>query len=228
MTGKWGATTLIRILLVDDHPAVMEGTKVWLEQEGDIKVYLAHSADSAMEMASLQSFDVMMIDLYLPGVTGIELSRNILRVVPDAVILIYSGHEVHHHFNLMIETGIFGFVLKTASREQLVAAVRSALRGEVILPIDLVKQLRRQFIPSQNGTANRAAVVSERELLILKEIARGKSNKEIATQLIVSQRSLEYDLTDLFRKLQVKSRIEAVVKAKHLELLDGSDFLQKL
>jgi two-component system competent response regulator ComA len=220
---------MIDVLLVDDHPSVMEGTRVLLEQEGDIKVFFAQSADKAIELTENQTFDVMLIDLQMPDINGIDLAKKVLGIMPDAKILIYTGFEFKNHFNLMVEAGVSGFVLKTANREQLVTAIRCALRGEAILPFNLMKQLRRQTSSMQNEkTEEDIMAVSDKENQILQEIARGKSNKEIALTLIMSQRSLEYCLTSLFHKLNVKSRIEAAMKAKQLGLIENAEFPENL
>lgn len=216
---------MIHILLVDDHPSVMEGTKMILEQEGDMKVSLANSTDEALREINSHGYDVMLFDLHIGDSNGIDLAKKALQINPGAIILIYTGFEFQHHFNLMIEAGICGFILKTTNREQLVTAVRCALRGEAILPVSLVKQLRKVTLQvSQSKDEQAAATISNKEYEILKEIAKGKSNKEIAEMVLMSQRSLEYALTSLFQKLQVKSRIEAVIKAKQNGLLADSDF----
>jgi two-component system competent response regulator ComA len=215
---------MIQVLLVDDHPSIMEGTKMLLEQEGDFEVYLASSGEEALSLAITHYFDVMLFDLHITDLNGIDLAKQVLSVVTNAKILIYTGFEFKNHFNLMIESGISGFILKTANKEQLVAAVRCALRGEVILPISLVKQLRRiASNGSEVKTENELLAISSMEYEILKEISKGRSNKEIAETVIMSQRSLEYCLTSLFQKLNVKSRIEAVMKANQLGLLSESD-----
>ncbi|HEY2493269.1 MAG TPA: response regulator transcription factor [Paenibacillus sp.] len=219
---------MIHILLVDDHPMVMEGTRMILEQEGDIKVYLADSAEEVMDMISSQSFDVMLFDLHIADVNGIDLAEQVLRINSNAIILIYSGYEINNHFNLMIETGIFGFISKSTNREQLVTAIRCALKGEVILPLSLVKQLRRtKFKGSKSDEDQTTSTISNMEYEILKEIAKGKSNKKIAEIVFMSQRSLEYSLTNLFLKLNVKSRMEAAMKAKQMGILMDSDFILK-
>ncbi|MEF2968978.1 response regulator transcription factor [Paenibacillus sp. M1] len=216
---------MIDILLVDDHPSVMAGTKFMLEQEGDMVVALAQTPEKALELARLYHYDVMLVDLHMPGMNGIDLAKQILAIVPEAVILIYTGFEFTNHFNLMVEAGISGFVLKTANKDQLVTAVRCALRGEVVLPLSLIKQVRRTSAQTPvTAGSSEPGVVTGREYDILKQIARGKSNKEIAEKIHVSQRSLEYSLTNLFQKLGVKFRIEAAVKAKTLGLLSDSDF----
>ncbi|MGO4788711.1 response regulator [Paenibacillus sp. 2KB_20] len=219
---------MIEILLVDDHPSVMEGTKVLLEQEKDMFVKLANTPEQAMELVRTLHFDVMLIDMHMPGMSGIDLAKQILQIVPNAVMLVYTGFEVSNHFNLIMEAGLAGFVLKTSGKEQLVTAVRCALRGEVVLPLTLVKQLRRVTAngPERTAGAPAAQSITDKEYSILKEIARGKSNKEIAGMVIMSQRSLEYCLTNLFQKLNVKSRIEAALKAKQMGILSDSDFVQ--
>jgi len=220
-----GVGFMIHILLVDDHPSVMEGTRMILEQEGDMKVTLANSANEVMEKVGSQSFDVMLFDFRIGDINGIDLAQQVLTMNSDAIILIYTGYEFNNKFNLMIESGIFGFISKTSNREQLVTAVRCALRGEVILPHALVKQLRKVSLPgSGDNEEQNSAMISNKEHEMLKEIAKGKSNKEIAEIVHMSQRSLEYSLTTLFQKLNVKSRIEAAIKAKRIGILKEADF----
>ncbi|MHA0856928.1 response regulator [Paenibacillus sp. CMAA1364] len=220
---------MIDILLVDDHPSVMEGTKMLLELEGDMKVYLANSAEEVIEMLSSQTFDVMLFDLHIAETNGIDLAKQVLRLNPSAIILIYTGYEFTNYFNKMVETGILGFILKTTNREQLVTSIRCAIRGEVILPLSLVRQLRRTSLNEVAATSEdfETTSVTDKECEILKEIAKGKSNKEIAEIVLMSQRSLEYGLTHLFQKLKVKSRMEAAIKAKQVGILVDADFTQQ-
>ncbi|NMO95179.1 response regulator transcription factor [Paenibacillus lemnae] len=223
---------MYEVLLVDDHLSVMEGTRLLLEQEGDMRVTLASSAETALECcAAGHRFDVMLFDLHMPDMNGIDLAKTMIHQRPDAVILMYTGHDFSNQMNLMLETGIAGLISKASSREQLVTAVRCALRGEVVLPLSLFRQMRRvtgQSLESgQNNHAQGASLISEKEYHILKQIAGGKSNKEIAEKVIMSQRSLEYCLTHLFQKLKVKSRIEAAIKAKGLGLLSDGDFIAR-
>jgi two-component system competent response regulator ComA len=214
---------MIQILLVDDHPSVMEGTRMLLEQEADMKVWLAHSGVEAKELSSSRDFDVMLIDLHMPDINGIDLAKQILAKTPDTAVLIYTGFEFKDYFNSMIEAGISGFLLKTANKEQLVTTIRCALRSEMILPLSLVIQLRR----TKERVSEAVSPINEKEYKILKGIANGKSNKDIAENMFMSQRSLEYAITHLFQKLHVKSRIEAAMKAKQMGLLAGTDFMMR-
>ena len=216
---------MLEVLLIDDHPSVMEGTKLLLEAEGDISVQFALTAEDVLAMSNLRHFDVMLIDFQMPELNGIELAKQILRREPEAVVLLYSGYDCAPYFNAMIEAGVSGYVLKTANQEQLVTAVRCAARGEAVLPISLVKQLRKQSVnDASNQSSENAVSITDKERLILREIASGKSNREIAEFLLMSQRSLEYRLTNLFQKLGVKSRIEAVSRARQLGILDDIPF----
>lgn len=214
---------MIQVLVVDDHPAVMEGTKMLLEQEEDMKVTMANNGVSAMNLVRFGHYDVMLVDFNMPDMNGIELAKEVLKIIPDAVILIYTGFEYQSYFNVMVEAGISGFVLKTACKEQLVTSVRCALRGEVTLPLSMVKHLRTTN-SQPDAIMDPKMAINSKELKILKEIADGKSNKEIAEILITSQRALEYNLTNLFHKLNVKSRLEAAVRAKQLGLFAESDY----
>jgi len=212
-----------RILLVDDHPPVMFGTKWMLEQEEDFEVIVASPQDNLVELAVNGSFAVMLFDLVMPGISGMELSRRVLERRPDATILIYTGFDISPYFRQLIELGIVGFVSKTATRERLVHAVRSALNREAIVPVGLLRALYREGSGHRPGEG--AACLTDREIVILKEVARGKSNKLIAEKMHMSQRSLEYALTQVFQKLSVHSRVEAVNKARSMGLLLDEDFI---
>ncbi|MEH7748116.1 LuxR C-terminal-related transcriptional regulator, partial [Neobacillus drentensis] len=115
------------------------------------------------------------------------------------------------------------FISKTSTREQLVQSIRSAARKEAIIPMQLLKQLRRQEIVVQGDNANDKTTIGKKEETLLRELAKGLSNKEISKTLLISQRSLEYSLTELFQKLNVNSRVEAIKKAKGLGILPTED-----
>ncbi|MFM1654652.1 response regulator [Brevibacillus sp. B_LB10_24] len=209
------------ILLVDDHRSVVEGTKMLIESEPDMNVTIETDVYCVRDLVRIKKFDVILFDLYMPNSNGADLARQVLEFVPDAVILIYSGFEIAPHFNLLMESGISGFIAKTSTREQLIQAIRCAARKEAIVPMHLLKQLRRQEIVVQGGLE--ATTITREEEKLLRELAKGKSNKEISKELMISQRSLEYSLTELFQKLHVSSRVEVIKKAKSLGILPAED-----
>jgi len=215
---------VIRILLVDDHPSVGEGTKKMIEQDSELGVTVVLSALEALDEINKENYDIILCDLNMPGISGLELTKRLLQIDPDRKVLIYTGYEISSHFNLLIESGVSGFISKTASREQLNNAIRCAIRGDAVLPISLLKQLRRQeFIGGREVSVHEVSI-TEREQQILHEVALGVSNKELAAQFNVSQRNVEYQLTKIFEKLKVRSRSEAIVEAKRLGLISLEQF----
>ena len=213
----------MEILLVDDHRSVVEGTKMLIESEPDMNVTIETDVYLVSDLVRLKSFDVILFDLYMPNINGADLARKVLEDVPDAIILIYSGFDIAPHFNLLMESGVSGFIAKTSTREQLVQAIRCAARKEAIIPMQLLKQLRRQEIVVQGDYSNEKTTIGKKEEKLLRELAKGHSNKEISKTLLISQRSLEYSLTELFQKLNVNSRVEAIKKAKNLGILPTED-----
>ncbi|MCA1009864.1 response regulator transcription factor [Halobacillus halophilus] len=216
---------MTRVLIVDDHPAVGAGTKAMLEQESDMKVDVIDHCDKVEGLLDQYLYDILLLDLYMPGMNGIELAKQIRKHYPDLTLLIYTGFDLSTHFNMLVEANINGFVSKTATSEQLVTAIRCALRDEVVIPLHLFKQLRRseasvsQTNESQEGSG---LSLNEKEQSILKEVASGFTNREIAQALHMSQRSVEYTLTGIFNKLNVRSRTEALFKAQELGLVSKS------
>jgi two-component system, NarL family, competent response regulator ComA len=213
----------MEILLVDDHRSVVEGTKMLIESEPDMNVTIETDVFCVPDLIRLKKFDVILFDLYMPNMNGADLTRKVIEFAPDAVILIYSGFEIAPHFNLLMESGVSGFIAKTSTREQLIHAIRSAARKEAIVPMQLLKQLRRQEIVVAGSADHEKTTISNEEEKLLRELAKGKSNKEISKTLMISQRSLEYSLTDIFQKLHASSRVDAIKKAKSLGILPAED-----
>ncbi|MFB6467471.1 response regulator [Cytobacillus sp. Hz8] len=213
---------MIHVLIVDDHPAVGEGTRAIIEQESDMKADVITDSEQVIHTIQNKSYEVYLIDLYMPKLNGLGLTKLILQHDPDATILIYTGFDIVTHYNLLIDAGIAGFISKTATREQLVTAIRCALRDEAVIPLQLLKQLRRvETGPTTNeGLQNLGDItLSSKEQQILDGIAKGLTNKAIAINLSMSQRTIEYNLTKIFSKLGVSSRTEALMKAKEFGLL---------
>ncbi|KGP91187.1 LuxR family transcriptional regulator [Pontibacillus chungwhensis BH030062] len=225
---------MIRILLVDDHPSVGEGTKVMIEKEEDMQVTIVDAAGKALPLVQEQEFDVMLFDLRMRGMNGIELVKEVRALGKEAPILIYTGYDIGPYFNTLIEAGASGFINKTEPRDQLILSIRSVLKGKVILPIQLFKQLRRMEVQVDQGGKEEQVEeeqeeiqedvsINSREQKILIEVAKGKSNREIASDHFKSQRTIEYNLTEIFKKLQVKSRAEAVLKSKQLGIISDEE-----
>jgi len=189
-----------------------------IEQDQELSVTVVLSALEALDEVNKEHYDLILCDLNMPGISGLELTRRLIQTDPERKVLIYTGYEISSHYNLLVESGVSGFISKTASREQLNNAIRCAIRGDAVIPISLLKQLRRQeFTVGRELIAE--VSITEKEQKILHEVAMGVGNKELAIKLNVSQRNVEYQLTRIFEKLKVRSRSEAIVEAKRLGLI---------
>lgn len=210
---------LARILIVDDHQLVGEGTKNMLEQEPDFEVTYHLEIEKALEESRKNPFDVYLFDMHMPHYSGLELAKDILEFQEDAKIILYTGFEYTSKFNLLVDLGISGIISKSASRDELVMAVRAALNGFALIPVSLLKQLRLSdmTIPVHHGppSSQPENIISftQKEIEILESLAKGESNKSIAEQLFMSTRAVEYNLTKIYKKLKVQTRSEAVAEA---------------
>ncbi|MDQ0300151.1 two-component system competent response regulator ComA [Salibacterium salarium] len=211
---------MIKILLVDDHPAVGEGSKLMIEKEEDMKVTIVESPGMAIDILHDEHFSLMLFDLRMKGMNGIELTKHVRSIGQTAPVLIYTGHEVGPYFNTLMEAGVSGFISKTSSREELIQAIRYGVDGKAVVPASLLRQLRKMEVRIEeteitSSTEEQQEIsINSKEQEILIEVAKGKSNKEIASLFYNSPRTIEYNLTDIFKKLQVKTRAEAVLKSK--------------
>ncbi|MBT2289863.1 response regulator transcription factor [Paenibacillus albidus] len=212
---------MINVLLVEDHVAVAQGTKSLLENTGDYKVSNIYCSTEVMDHIQINSYDVILLDLYMPDINGLELSKQILELHPNKKILIYTGFDISSHHNLLVETGVCGFISKSSSSEQILCAIQCVLRGETVIPISVFKRLRRLETKPNMGSSTEVTdiTLNEREQAILAAVAEGMTNREIAEKLLYSQRSIEYILTGIFNKLKVRSRAEAIMKANKHSLI---------
>lgn len=198
----------IRVLIADDHTLVREGTRQILEREGDLAVVgEAARGDDAVALAAELQPDVLLVDLRMPGLNGIEVAR---RAASAAVrVLLLSAYDDDSYVAEALGAGASGYLLKTTPGRELVEAVRAVHAGTTVLEDSISHRLAlRSIRPFAAGPR-----LSERELDVLRLTARGMSSKEIAAQLRISQRTVEGHLNNVYSKLGVNSRTEAVVQA---------------
>lgn len=207
---------MIHILVVDDHPAVREGTKAILEVEPGIKVdcLIPPYTIEAINKMDFTPFDVILMDLNLGEINGIEFSKAILRMNHSCKVILYTGYDVEDYFEEALRLGIHGAVSKTESKEKLLSFIRHAMDGDIVVPYRFFKELLSQKQIKITNTESDHQVFNDRERAILQEVEKGLTNQEIADYLHLSKRSIEYSLTSIFNKLNVSSRTEAVLIAK--------------
>lgn len=213
---------MINILVLDDHEAIGEGIKLLLEQEGDLHVTVVNSSEETLNILPQQTFDMFLFDVNMHFLNDLELLKKVQQLNPEVIKIIYTGYNIEPFFNVLVESGVSSFVSKTVSTENLIAAIRSALDGNAMIPVKLLRQLK--IVESQKNTMEIMNQLiqydlKKNELAVLQLVAVGKTNKEIAENLFVSLRTVEYRLTKIFKKLQVHSRKEAVEKIIKIGLL---------
>lgn len=222
----------ITVLLADDHVLVREGTRRLLEAEPDIRV-VAEAGDGIEAVAQAISAqpNVAIVDVAMPGMTGIEATRHIKAHLPNVAVLALTAYDDDQYVLALLDAGAAGFLLKDVRGQELVDAVRAVHRGEAVLqPTIAVRALRRAV--SHRSLAISTPPLSEREMEVLHEAARGLPNKDIARRMNLSVRTVHTHLGNIFGKLGVGSRTEAVLLAlrrgwialddtEHPELEDG-------
>lgn len=201
---------------MDDHPIVLEGTKNLFKENEDILVDTESDATSVIPKIKDKPYDIYLIDINMPLENGIHLARNIKAIQIDASIILYTGDDITDYYPLILEKKIEGILAKTASKEQILRTVRAIANGEIVLPKNFLDFLDNRF---KLQDAKLDIHLNEKEKKILRLIAEGHTNKAIAIELNIPQRTTERYLTQLFSLLNVDSRTEAVNLAERMNLL---------
>lgn len=202
----------IRLLLVDDHAVVRSGLKMLLENERDVEIIgEASSAAEAIEGAVRLKPTVILMDIGLPDLSGIDATREIKKRVPDVAVVALTIHEDEEYFFKMLESGASGYVPKRAAPEELLTAIRAAANGQVYLYPSLAKLLVRDFLDGGRATGQQTTSdLTDREQEVLTYLAEGASNEEIAASLVISPKTVARHRENIMRKLNLHSRAELV------------------
>ena len=205
----------IRILIVDDHTMVRDGLNTMLSRQRDfVVVGEATNGREATELAQDMDPDVILMDLRMPEVSGVEAMRIIGSRDPHVRFIVLTTFDTDEYIFDAIEAGATGYLLKDTSREELFNAVRAVHRGESqIEPGVAAKVLSRFQELSRQGPEHNRESLSEREIEVLQLIARGSANKQIAGELLISESTVKTHVANIFRKLNVSHRTEAVTQA---------------
>ena len=202
-----------RLLLVDDHAVVRSGLRMLLESEPDVEIVgEAGTGLEAIEAAAGLSPDVILMDISLPDITGIEAAQRIKKQFPDMAIVALTIHEDEEYFFKMLEAGASGYVPKRAAPEELLTAIRVAASGEVYLYPSLAKLLVKDHLSQETGTRRSTTLdnLTEREQEVLAYLADGASNVEIGEVLHISPKTVARHRENIMRKLNLHSRTELV------------------
>ena len=209
----------IRVLIVDDHALVREGTRELLSQDDTVIVVgMAGSGEEALEAVAALSPDVALVDVNLPAMSGLELSRALFAQFPSTKVLVLSAYDDYAYVAEALEVGVAGYLLKTATAKELVDAVRAVHDGVFVLDRQVSQRLvrRREQAPTAVGG------LTPRETSVLQLLAQGRSNKQIATEMALGTRTVEGYVSNILAKLGVASRTEAVAHAIRHRLVSPS------
>jgi len=206
----------IKVLIADDHAVVREGTRRILNQEEDMEVVSeASDGEEAVRLAKQYKPDVAIIDISMPKMDGIEATKQIKAIYPEMVVLILSAYDDDQFVFSLLEAGAAGYLLKSVHGQELVDAVRAVYAGELVLHPSIAKKVLSRFArtPGKVVEEEQDELLSKREIEVLKLVTKGSSNKEIADELCLSIRTVQGHVGNIFNKLRVSSRTEAVVHA---------------
>lgn len=206
---------VIRVILADDHAVVRSGIKQFLESSGDIRVI--DEADDgliALNLVQKHNPDVVVLDIQMPEKTGIEVTRELRRLESKVGILILTAYDDDPYVNAVLQAGANGFVLKTASPEEIIKGVKDVYAGKSVLDPTIAHRVLRNLTKGQDDYLYEHLTDREHEVLAL--VAKGFTNKAIGVQLSISDRTVQGHLAHIFSKLQAGSRTEAVMKAVSL------------
>ena len=205
----------MRVLLVDDHAVVRKGLRALLDREPGLEVIgEAGDGEQAMHAADRLRPDVILMDLEMPGIGGVEATRQISASHPETRIVVLTSHAAEEDVFPALKAGALGYLLKHSAPEDVLHAIRQAHRGETVLHPAIARMVLQELHrPAQPKQAPTAEPLSERELEVLRLLARGMSNQEIADTLVVGEATVRSHVSSILRKLQLASRTQAALYA---------------
>jgi len=213
---------VIRVLVVDDHPMVRTGLRVFLSESTDVVVVGELSdGDAVLSVVEREAPDVVLMDLSMPGVNGVAATRAIAATHPEVKVVVLTTFVERERVLEAVDAGAVGYLLKDADPEELVRSIRAAARGESpFAPRAAQALLADRSERSSRGAP--AAILTDREREVLRLVARGLSNKEIARGLGISEKTVKAHLGAAFQRIGVRDRTQAALWAERNELLEES------
>lgn len=207
---------IIRVLLADDHTLFREGLRALLSSVPETEVVgEAASGQEAVRAAETLQPDVVLMDIQMPGLNGIEATRRIVATSPHAGVIVVTMFEDDDSVFAAMRAGARGYVLKGADQEEMLRAIRAVARGEALFGPAIASRLMSYFTaPRPAAAAQLFPELTDREREVLGLIAQGYNNEEIARRLVLSQKTVRNHVSNIFSKLQVADRAQAIVRAR--------------
>lgn len=204
----------IKVLIADDHPAFREGLSRLLSAEEDLEV-VAQAADGQETVSLAKELvpDVIIIDVAMPKLNGIEAAKQIKEACPNTAILMVSAYGYESYVLAALQARAAGYLLKNTPVREIISAIRSAHLGQAVFDFKIVDKIMRRVATERMDGTRGPGGLHQRETQVLKLVAKGMSNKEVAQELVISERTVQTHLVKIFRKLGVSSRTEAVLRS---------------
>jgi two-component system, NarL family, response regulator LiaR len=207
-------TEPVTVLLVDDHSIVRQGVRAYLDTLPDLQVVgEAGSGMEAIRLAAEQAPDVVLMDLVMPGIDGVEATRQLKQASPRSQVIVLTSYHQDEHIFPAIRAGALSYLLKDVGPAELAEAVRKAARGEAVLHPQVAARVVQELQGASRDALNPFTDLSGRELEVLKLIADGASNEQIAEKLVISEKTVKSHVSNILSKLHVADRTQAAVYA---------------
>jgi NarL family two-component system response regulator LiaR len=204
----------ITVLIVDDHAMVRQGVRAFLVTQPDFSVVgEASSGEDAVKMAAQFVPDVILMDLIMPNMDGVEATRRIKQVSPRSQVVVLTSYHEDENIFPAVKAGALSYILKDLSADELASAVRKAAVGEAVLHPRVAARVIKEVQGARGEKVNPFTELSERELEVLKLIADGMSNAEMAAKLVLSEKTIKAHVSNILSKLQLADRTQAAVYA---------------
>ncbi len=205
---------MVRVVIADDHPAFRAGLRLLLQDSGlDV---VAEAADGPHAVAAVAETrpDVALLDLQMPGLTGVEVTRRLREVAPDTRVLVLTMIEADETVLAAIRAGAWGYLLKGAGQDEIERAVRSVAGGQVVYGAGVAERVMAFFTARTEGAVGPFPQLSEREREVLRLAAEGRANADIARRLFLSEKTVRNHVSSIFTKLGVTDRASLVARAR--------------
>jgi DNA-binding NarL/FixJ family response regulator len=205
---------MIRVVIADDHPAFRAGLRLLLQDSGLDVVAEAPDGLAAVDAVVATGPDVALLDLQMPGLTGVEVTRRLQEVAPGTRVLVLTMIEADETVLAAIRAGAWGYLLKGAGQEEIERAVRSVAGGQVVYGTGVAERVLTFFSAGAGTPVGPFPQLSEREREVLRLVAEGRANAEIARRLFLSEKTVRNHVSSIFAKLDVTDRAQAVARAR--------------
>lgn len=217
-------TQAITVLIVDDHQLVREGVRTFLQKQSDITVVgEAASGSEGLRLAADLVPDVVLMDLVMPEMDGVETTRRLKQISPGSQVIVLTSFDDDQHILPAIRAGALSYILKDVGTAALVDAVRKAAIGEVVMTPQVAARVMRELRQGPHTPGQFDSELSEREVEVLRLIAAGCSNTEIAERLVISEHTVKRHVSNILSKLHLADRTQAAVYAWREGMVDKTD-----